>query len=110
MSASNFNIEYVLPKNPEHGWEQFSDEDVQSMVERIGNMTLLKKKDNTHLGNESYDVKRSIFQQSSFGLTQKLAEDNLQWTPERIAARQSGLAHMASSIWRVDQFSKKISP
>lgn len=105
FESDTFNIEHVLPQNPEVGWEQFADEDVKSLVYRIGNMALLAKKANKNIGNASYAVKRPILQESHFGLTQKLAEENADWTPSRIAARQNMLAKMATAVWRVDQIS-----
>jgi len=38
-------------------------------------------------------------------LTRKIAEDNADWTPERIAARQKALAKLATSVWRIAQLS-----
>lgn len=37
--------------------------------------------------------------------TRKIAEDNADWTPERIAARQKALAKWAITVWRVAQLS-----
>lgn len=105
FESDAFNIEHVLPQNPQTNWAQFSDEEVESMVYRIGNMALLAKGDNKHIGNANYAAKRSVLQASNFGLTQKLAEENAHWTPERIAARQKVLANLATAIWRIDALS-----
>jgi hypothetical protein len=40
-----------------------------------------------------------------FAITQKVATDNADWTPERLTARQSWMANQASSIWRITQLS-----
>jgi hypothetical protein len=100
-----FNLEHVLPQNPELGWEQFTDEDAQAMVYRIGNMALLCKSVNKDMGNASYAVKRPILQSSSFALTKKLGDENADWTPSRIEARQNSLAKLATAVWRIDQLS-----
>lgn len=105
FESDTFNIEHVLPQNPEAGWEQFTDEEAEAMVYRIGNMVLLAKGANKDIGNSAYAGKRPVLQASNFGLTRKLAEDNADWTPERIAARQKALAKLATSIWRIDQLS-----
>lgn len=105
FESDTFTIEHVLPQNPEAGWEQFTDEDAEIMVHRIGNMALLAKGINKDIGNETYAIKRPVLQASNFGLTQKLAEENADWTPDRIAARQKLLAKLATAIWRIDQFS-----
>ena len=38
-------------------------------------------------------------------LTRKVAEDNTDWTPERLAARQVAMAKLATAIWRISQLS-----
>lgn len=105
FESDSFSVEHVLPQNPETGWEQFSDEEAEAMVYRIGNMALLAKGANKDIGNAAYLAKRPAFQASGFGLTQKLAEENADWTPERIEARQKLLAKFATSIWRIDALS-----
>lgn len=105
FESDTFTVEHVLPQNPETGWEQFTDEDAEAMVYRIGNMALLAKGSNKDIGNASYAVKRPVLQASGFGLTQKLGEENADWTPDRIAARQKLLAKLATAIWRIDQLS-----
>jgi hypothetical protein len=103
FESDTFNIEHVLPQNPEVGWEQFTDEETEALVYRIGNMVLLAKGANRDIGNAAYAVKRPVMHASAFGLTQKLAEENADWTPQRIAARQKALAKLATTIWRIDQ-------
>lgn len=105
FGSDSFTVEHVLPQNPESGWDQFSDEDAEAMVYRIGNMALLAKGVNKDIGNAAYATKRPVLQASGFGLTQKLAEENADWTPDRIAARQKLLAKLASAIWRIDLLS-----
>ena len=105
FESDAFNVEHVLPQNSEAGWEQFTDEDAEAMVYRIGNMALLAKGANKDISNTAYAIKRPVLQASGFGLTQKLGEENADWTPDRIAARQKLLAKLATAIWRIDQLS-----
>ena len=100
-----FNIEHVLPQNPEQNWKQFTDEEIDSLVYRIGNMTLLAKGANKDLGNAGYAAKRPTLAASGFDLTRRLAEENADWTPERIAARQKSLSKLATAVWRIAQLS-----
>jgi len=44
-----------------------------------------------------------VYAASAFGITKKIAEDNADWTPERLAARQNWMANQATAIWRIDQ-------
>ena len=75
------------------------------MVYRFGNMTLLAKGQNRDLGNTEFTIKKPVLAASNFELTRKVAEENLEWTPERIAARQKSMAKIATSVWRIAQLS-----
>ncbi len=105
FDSDSFNLEHVLPENPEAGWEAFSEDELEALVFRLGNLTLLQKSANKDLGNAPYAQKKPVFAASSFGITRKVAEDNADWTPERLAARQNWMANQATSIWRIDQLS-----
>lgn len=98
-------IEHVLPQNPAAGWDAFTDEEADAMVYRLGNMALLEKGINHDMGNTAYAEKRERLSQSQFALTQQLAQENADWTPERIANRQRQLARIACTVWRVEQLS-----
>lgn len=105
FESDAFNVEHVLPQNPQSNWIQFSDQEAQDMVYRIGNMALLPKGANKDIGNASYVLKRSVLEQAPFELTKKLALDNEDWTPSRMSSRQRSLAKLASTVWRIDQLS-----
>lgn len=100
-----FNIEHVLPQNAPDGWGGFSGEEADSLVYRLGNMTLMQSGANRQAGIQEYSEKRALFMQSGFEITRKLANDNAEWTPQRIAAWQSWMADQATSIWRIAQLS-----
>lgn len=103
FTSDSFNIEHVLPQNPQAGWETFTDEEAEALVYRLGNMTLMQAGANKDLGNSPYTAKRAVFEQSGFAITRKLAEDHAEWTPERIAAHQNWMASQATAIWRIAQ-------
>jgi hypothetical protein len=105
FESDAFSVEHVLPQNPGVGWEQFSEEEIEAMTYRIGNMALLAKRSNKDLGNKPYVDKRPAYQASHFGLTQRLGDENDHWSPERIDARQNGLAKLATAVWRIDSLS-----
>ena len=103
FTSDSFNIEHVLPQNPQTGWEAFTDEESDALTYRLGNMTLMQADANKDLGNTSYAAKRPVFEQSSFAITRKLATDHAEWTPERIAAHQNWMAAQAMAVWRISQ-------
>lgn len=105
FTSDAFNIEHILPQRAPDGWGGFSNEEMDGLLYRLGNMTLMQARANRDTGNTEYANKRPNYQQSGFVLTQKLAEDNAEWTPERIAVRQSWMADQATAIWRITQLS-----
>ena len=105
FESDAFNLEHVLPQNPDAGWDAFSDEEAEAMTYRLGNMALMAKGANKDIGNAPFAAKKPVLATSTFELTRKIAEDNADWTPERIAARQKTLARLATSVWRVAQLS-----
>lgn len=105
FTSDSFNIEHVLPQNPQAGWDIFSDEEAEALTYRLGNMTLMQAGTNKDLGNGPYAAKRPFLEKSGFAITRKLASEHAEWTPERIAAHQNWMAAQATAIWRIAQLS-----
>jgi Protein of unknown function DUF262/Protein of unknown function (DUF1524) len=105
FESDALSVEHIFPQNSKAGWDAFSDEEAEVLVYRLGNMALLDKSANRDLGNEEFSVKKAVFAASHFQLTAKVANDNVQWTPERIAVRQKQMAKLATAFWRITQLS-----
>jgi hypothetical protein len=105
FSSDSFNVEHVLPQSPQGGWEAFDNEEVDALVYRLGNMTLMKSNANKDVGNSPYTQKRGAYEASNFEITRRIASENQDWTPERVAARQTWMASQATAIWRIAQLS-----
>ncbi len=105
FDSTSLSLEHVLPENPESGWDAFSEEEIEALVFRLGNLTLLHTTQNKDIGNAPYARKQPVYAENSFGLTKKIATDNADWTPERVAARQNWMANQATTIWRIQQLS-----
>ncbi len=105
FTSDAFNIDHVLPQKAPDNWGGFSNEEADNLIYRLGNMTLMESNANHDAGTEEYAAKRLRYEQSGFALTQKLAQVNAEWTPERLAAWQGWMADQATSIWRIAQLS-----
>jgi hypothetical protein len=105
FTSDALSVEHICPTNPQDGWRDFTDEEVEALSDRIGNMTLLQSSENKKLGNAEYEAKRRIYANSQYLLTRDVAEHYLEWTPERIDARQAEISKAATAIWRVAQLS-----
>jgi len=105
FTSDAFSIEHVLPQNAPDGWGGFNHEEANSLTYRLGNMTLLQANANRDAGTVEYTDKRAIYEQSGFAITRKMAQENAEWTPERITTWQSWMANQATAIWRIAQLS-----
>ncbi|NJN58956.1 MAG: DUF262 domain-containing protein [Leptolyngbyaceae cyanobacterium SL_5_9] len=101
VNEDSFSIEHILPESPSSDWRQnFTDTQIEEMVYRIGNLTILEPHLNRQVGNEIYLVKREVYQQSVYRLTQNILAE--EWTPNTLTTRQKFLAQRAVHIWRSD--------
>ncbi|MFD1625742.1 DUF262 domain-containing protein [Azospirillum griseum] len=104
LDSPGLSLEHICPTNPNGGWSAFTDEELETMTSRLGNMALLQTSANKQLGNAEFPAKRSIYADSIYTLTRDVAECE-DWTPNAIIERQKKLARMASAIWRIPQLS-----
>lgn len=99
INEDSFSIEHILPESPSNQWQEyFTDNQIEEMVYRLGNMTLLEPNLNREIGNKKYTLKREIYQQSNYQLTQKIQAE--EWNPQSLNRRQIELAKKAIQIWR----------
>jgi hypothetical protein len=104
-NSDKYSIEHILPEHPNESWSTFTDEQIDRCVYRIGNVTPLEAAANRDIGNKPYEHKRVVFEASSFETTKRVANEYMEWTPDRIAARQQFLAAQATTIWRLAELS-----
>lgn len=92
------NLEHILPKKPQDNWPDFDEDDVRRLSTRLGNLALLRVKDNSDLKSLGFPDKKPIYAGSPYLLTSMLAEEDA-WTAETIGERQRALAELAVSTW-----------
>ena len=97
-------VEHILPQSDTYwsGWTGFSGigSEIGNWVYRIGNLTLLGDSDNfaRREFNANFEAKRSIFEESPFGITREVASAP-EWSPDAIRTRSSRLARTAARVW-----------
>ena len=101
FESAKYDIEHVLPENPDDDWGQFDEQQRDASTHRLGNMTLLESARNRELGNKGFADKRRVFGESEFAITKRLAQEFDSWTTERIRSRQGWMAKQATGIWQV---------
>ena len=94
-------IEHILPENPSTEWfDNFSSDEVENYIYRVGNLTLLESSKNREAQNKPFYEKKKIYKTSKFKLTNMINYDD--WSKETIVKRQIFLADLAKKIWRID--------
>ncbi len=101
--SNRYNVEHILPEHPGDAWTSFTDDQIERLRYRLGNMTVLSASANRDIGNASYLDKRAVFEQSEFEITKRIAAEHEEWTPERINSRQMWLANQAVAVWRLPE-------
>ena len=102
-SGSEVNLEHILPQKPSKQWlELLTGVDVDSYIDRLGNMTLLDSIPNRKLGNALFQDKCSqAYNHSKLKITTELLEYQ-SWGAKQIDERQKRMAKIACHIWRLD--------
>jgi uncharacterized protein with ParB-like and HNH nuclease domain len=100
-----FTIEHILPENADDTWGNFTFEEINRSVYRIGNLTLLEKKRNREADQKAYVEKIVLFAQSNSELTKTLPDNFNTWNEDKLAARQRELAKHAKAIWKIQELS-----
>ncbi len=117
----NVEIEHILPQKPSESFlNVFSQEyDIESYINKLGNITLLEKPLNSSISNKSFTEKKEAYMQSKFLLTKTIAikvtigrntaidravaklSTFEEWNAESIEKRQLMLTHIAKTIWDI---------
>ena len=100
-----FTIEHILPENADDTWGNFTFEEINRSVYRMGNLTLLERKLNRKAGQKGYVEKIVLFARSNSELTKTLPDNFNTWNEDKLAARQRELAKHAKAIWKIQELS-----
>jgi hypothetical protein len=100
FETASATIEHVLPENPGDEWQEFSEEDRERFLYRLGNMTLLEKKLNQEVANKPYEEKQPVYERSQYTMTKNI--DFHSWTQAAILERQKNMSGWALTVWRID--------
>ncbi len=94
------NLEHVLPDKPMGNWTNFSDDDVKLYRNRIGNLCLLRARDNSEIRSNAFGEKLAVYKGSPYNITAQIATCD-DWTVDTIIARQKLLAELAIKTWPI---------
>lgn len=98
LNPDSVNLEHILPENPENNYPNFTEEQHAAYYKRIGNLTLMKTKENNDFKNSKFSDKKKKYEESELWITNSLRQYD-DWTIETINERQSSLAELAVNTW-----------
>jgi len=96
-------LEHILPDKPSGAWSHITLDIAKAYVNRIGNLALLKERDNSMAGNADFlTIKVPIYKaEKVFHLTKSVGNCTAKWDVDLIEARQKELANFAVKTWPI---------
>lgn len=96
-------IEHILPEHAGEKWfKEFEQEDFESAVFRLGNLTLLEEKKNLKDAADAlFEKKKIVYATSQYGITRDITSFET-WKINDIRNRQKQLAEIAATVWKAN--------
>jgi len=95
IDVDTTTIEHIYAQSPGH-----SVASLDALVNDLGNLTLLSQGDNDRVANKEFAGKMPVYENSSFLMNKRLAEQGT-WTARELAARRKRLIDLALKVFRV---------
>lgn len=102
-------IEHILPQkiNNEYWKNEFSDEQHEFWVHRIGNLTLISGHKNSEAQNSDFNKKKLIYKKlnsrTSFDITKDVC-DNESWNIKTIEKRHAAFKKLMMQLWSTEKY------
>ena len=90
LNFSNLSIEHLMPQTITPEWYEvlhISQEDYETQLNRIGNLTLATQPDNSRMSNNPYDYKKEVLRSSGHINMNKEILEIEEWNVDEIDAR-----------------------
>lgn len=90
VDLSKLNIEHIMPQTPNDYWIKYTNGDRQEydmQINRIGNLTLVSKIDNSVMGNSNFEKKKKVLEDTLHINMNKEIYEKEEWTVNEIDNR-----------------------
>jgi len=102
IDTSSLSIEHIMPQTANEYWNGItglSKEEYEVQVNKLGNLTLAAKIDNSKMQNNDFDYKKSILKSTGhLKINEPILAESL-WTIEKIENRTSKLIRLILNIF-----------
>ena len=95
MNIRTMTLEHIIPQNSED-----AGADMQPLLHKLGNLTLLSDEENVKAGNKPFSAKKPIFGRSRLSINKKLIDSD-DWGPEQATERQGDLLKQTKEIFKL---------
>lgn len=102
LDMSELSIEHIMPQKGTQYWfdkASLTGEDYTELVNTLGNLTLVSKKDNSAAKNKDYEIKKGIFEDTLHIKMNKELYDLSEWTADTIEKRSIEMAEMLIKMY-----------
>ncbi len=101
-NISTITVEHILPRSPQGEWLRiFSEEDINEIVNKLGNLALLNKRRNSRASNYDFKKKKEKYfevKRNPFAITAMLEEYD-KWDKDSFEKRHKKLLDLALKIY-----------
>jgi uncharacterized protein with ParB-like and HNH nuclease domain len=91
-------LEHILPQEPSQWGLNAGSEEVEVLIHRLGNLTILKNSDNSRIQNFPFGEKKLIYLEENLKIN-ALVLTSAQWGKNEIIARQNNLSESILELW-----------
>ena len=108
LKFEDFTLEHILPQSPDDEWKTYfktkgiSDEDVEKLIYRVGNLTLLDNPKNSFVKNEFITKKCQKAYNSSLLKINESLHNLKEWNEKDIEKREAYFLKEAREVWNID--------
>lgn len=94
-------LEHIIPQKPNQEWKSLLESKnmkLEKFVSRFGNMTILSARENTELGNISYNEKRAKYLSMNLPINDKTFQDFSDFDDNVIKRREEIMSNLAINL------------
>ena len=103
IDSDDVTLEHIMPQKSGKHWKlDPSKPEVKALIGRLGNLTLLRGKENSEASNLDFNAKKKLYGDHENSLIiSKEVVTLTNWNEEEIKSRQVQLANHALQIWSI---------
>jgi hypothetical protein len=91
-------LEHILPQEPSQWGLSANNEEVEVLIHRLGNLTLLTNQDNARIQNSPFLDKKAVYLGENLKINEQVLSSS-SWGKDEIVLRQDALSAFIVTLW-----------